>query len=230
MKHKISQLMFNKYRDCIPPLPDYNPTADCEWIRHESGLPWLQLDINVPHQEILKEIANVQSLLSLHRDEYGEHLGWYSFCMHGKSYDATREDNYYNDTRPHTWTSEAVNLMPNTVKYFSKEWPGSNFSRVRVMLLEPGGYISVHKDYGQSKLVPINIAITQPKDCSFLMERHGIVPFTPGSAFLLDVSNNHTVFNDDIHPRWHIIAHQSFEQIKTQNIVVSSYKTLYNKE
>jgi hypothetical protein len=120
--------------------------------------------------------------------------------------------------------------MPNTVKYFSEEWPGSNFSRVRVMLLEPGGYVSVHKDYTQSNLLPINIAITQPKDCSFLIERYGVVPFTPGSAFLLDISNNHTVFNDGTQPRWHIIVHQSFEQIKTQNIVVSSYKTLYNKE
>ena len=209
-------------------LPEYNPTADFDWIRTNSGLPWLQLDIPVPHQTILKEIANIQSLLSTHRDDYGEHHGWKSFCIHGKSYDATREDEHYKDLRPYIWTPEAIKLMPDTVKYFSEQWFNCKFNRLRVMLLEPGGYISLHADTDQSRLSAINIAITQPSNCNFVMEKHGIIPFEPGRAFWLDISNLHTVFNNSNDPRWHLIIHQSFEDIEFQNLVVNSYKSLYN--
>ena len=230
MKRKISQLMFNKYRDCTPQLPDYNLTADCKWIRHKSGLPWLPLDILVPVEAILSEIKNIESLLTDHRDEYAENVGWKSFCIHGKSYNATREDAYYNDTRPHSWTPEAIERMPNTVNYFLNHWPKTQFSRLRVMLLESGGHITIHSDSVISALSPINIAITQPTDCVFVMENFGVIPFVPGSAYMLDVSNRHTVFNNSPHPRWHIIIHQAFDQIESQNMVASSYKKMYNKQ
>jgi hypothetical protein len=221
--------MFKHYCDQQPVLPDYNSSADFEWIRTQSGLSWLQLMIDIPHELILKEIGNIQSLLSTHRDTYNEHQGWKSFCIHGKSYEATREDEYYNDDRPYVWTAEAQTLMPNTVNYFSNHWPGSLFTRLRVMLLEPGGYITVHADSKISQLSAINIAITQPNDCHFLMEKHGIIPFTPGSAYWLDLSNRHTVFNNSDKPRWHIIVHQTFDNIGFQNLVAESYKILYNK-
>jgi len=229
MKHQLSQMMFRRYQDIQPVLPPYNPEANFEWIRTQSGLPWLQLDLAIPYETILDEICNIQSLLIAHRDNYGEHEGWRSFCLHGKSYDSTRESDYYNDDRPYVWTPEAQDLMPKTVNYFSKHWPATQFQRVRVMLLEPGGYITVHSDSVRPGLSPINIAITQPQDCNFLMERHGIVPFSAGQAFWLDVSNRHAVFNNSTKPRWHIIVHQNLDNIEFQKLVVKSYKRLYNK-
>jgi len=77
--------------------------------------------------------------------------------------------------------------------------------------------------------MPVNIAITQPVDCNFVMEKHGSVPFTTGSVFWLDVSNMHTVFNNSDQLRWHIIVHQSFDNVEFQQMVVNSYKNLYNK-
>lgn len=228
MKQQISNLMLKKYINSQPVLPEYNPAADFEWIQAQSGLPWLQLKIDVPYQTILEEISNIQTLLSLHRDDYGEHQGWKSFCLHGKSYDATREEIYYKDSRPYVWTAEAQQYMPRTVDFFSNHWPGNQYQRVRVMLLEPGGYITVHSDYDQPCLWPINIAITQPSDCYFLMEKHGIVPFEPGRAYWLDISNRHMVVNNSSLPRWHIIVHQNFDNIEFQKLVVNSYKTLYN--
>jgi Aspartyl/Asparaginyl beta-hydroxylase len=228
MKHRVSQLMFNKYQHSQPQLPDYNPEADSEWIRTQSGLPWLQLAIDIPYQVIMKEIYNIRHLLVPHRDAYGDHLGWHSFCIHGKSYNATREDSHYKDNRPLVWTAEAQDLMPKTVKFFSQKWPADRFARVRVMLLEPGGYITVHADSDVAQLSAINISITQPKGCDFLMERHGIVPFEPGRAFWLDISNRHIVFNNSTEPRWHIIVHQNFENPEFQDLVVNSYKNLYN--
>ena len=194
---------------------------------NNSGLPWLHLDISVPYRTILSEIKNIESLLIDHRDDYGEHYGWKSFCIHGKSYDATREENYYNDNRPYVWTAEAQTGMPQTLDYFANTWPGSQFQRIRVMLLEPGGYISIHQDSNISKLTAINIAITQPDKCKFVMARHGVVPFEQGRAFWLDLSNQHIVINNSDQPRWHIIVHQSFDD-NFQNMVVNSYKKLYN--
>ena len=162
-----------------------------------------------------------------HRDNYGDHCGWKSFCIHGKSYDATREESYYNDDRPYVWTVEAQQGMPATVDYFANTWPGSQFNRVRVMLLEPGGYISLHQDSEISKLTAVNIAITQPNECQFVMAKHGPVPFAPGQALWLDISNQHTVINNSDQPRWHIIVHQSFDD-NFQNMVVNSYKKMYN--
>lgn len=225
-----SRRLADRYRTHSPALPEFDPCADFDWIRNHSGLPWLHLSIQIPVDTIAKEINNVSSYLSAHRDEYSLHHGWKSFCIHGKSWDATREDEYYQDDRPHTWTEPAKKHMPGTVNFFKNHWPSSSYRRVRLMLLEPGGYITVHSDSERSQLSPVNIAITQPQGCDFVMEKYGTVPFVPGSAFWLDVSNRHVVFNDSDRPRWHIIVHQNCEHPKFQSLVVNSYHVLYNKQ
>jgi hypothetical protein len=227
-KQKISQLMAKKYIDYQYQLPKYNPLADFDWIQSQSGLPWLPLSLLIPHESILTEIKNIEKLLSVHRDEYGEHFGWKSFCIHGKAYNATRELEYYKDDRPYNWTTEAQTLMPATVDYFKTQWPGDQYQRVRVMLLEPGGYVSIHRDHTTPGLTAINIAITQPVDCNFIMEKKGTVPFVPGTAFWVDISNNHTVFNNSNQNRWHIIVHQNVKNQKFQEEVVKSYNIMYN--
>jgi hypothetical protein len=228
MKQKISQLMADKYLNYQCQLPEYNPEATFDWIQKHSGLPWLPLSLSVPYDAILTEIKNVKSLMSIHREEYNEHQGWKSFCIHGKAYDATKEDSYYDDNRPYKWTPEAESLMPDTVDYFKTQWPGSHYRRIRIMLLEPGGYITIHRDGNITGLTAINIAITQPIGCNFVMEKKGTVPFQPGLALWLDISNNHTVFNNSNQERWHIIVHQSMDNQTFQNEVVNSYKKLYN--
>jgi hypothetical protein len=228
MKQQISNLMLKKYIDTQLVLPEYNPNADFEWIRTQSTLPWLPLEIAIPYDVISEELNNIKHLLVSHRDDYAEHSGWKSFCIHGKSYDATREKIHYTDNRPLCWTQEAQDLIPLTTDFFKNTWPATKYDRLRVMLLEPGGYIAIHSDYDQSQLRPINIAITQPKDCDFVMEKYGVVPFEPGQAYWLDISNRHTVFNLSDTPRWHIIVHQHFDNTKFQNLVVNSYKRMYN--
>jgi hypothetical protein len=227
MKKQISQRIFNRFLHNQLVLPKYNVNATGEWIRNESGLPWLPLSMEIPAQTILSEIQNIKHLLTAHRDDYAEHSGWSSFCLHGKAYNATREDEYYNDDRPYMWTPEAVELMPQSIDFFKQQWPAKNFDRLRVMRLAPGGWISVHRDVSTRSLWPINIAITQPEECVFLMERHGPIPFKSGTAFFLDVSNLHTVFNNSDQDRWHIIVHQQFTQ-EFDNLVANSYNKLYN--
>lgn len=229
MKHDISKLILKRFLDVtyfptnLPPDPNFN------WIQTASRLPWLRLDIEIPNVDILNEIQNIHHLLVAHRDDYSEHSGWESFCIHGRGYNLTRESSHYSISNDYHWTAEALEFMPKTVKFFQTVWPASTYYRVRVMRLRPNGYISIHSDYETPALRPINIAITQPDECHFVMEKFGRVPYVPGSAFWLDVSNRHTVFNNSLQDRWHLIVHQDFDNIEFQNLVAKSYKIVYNQ-
>jgi hypothetical protein len=225
---QLSRRVLARFGSCKPLLPEYNASADFKWIQYQSRLPWLELSVQIPVDQIQAELTSVAPYLVDHRDDYGEHCGWKSFCIHGKSYDSTREDQYYQDSRPYTWTVEAEKNMPDTVKFFREQWPGHGYGRIRLMCLEPGGYITLHSDYQNSALQPINISITQPDQCRFVMENHGVIPFVPGSTFWLDISNRHLVFNDSEHRRWHIIVHQNCDHPIFKKIVVKSYHDLYN--
>jgi hypothetical protein len=226
MKKQLSQSIYDKFLDAVPARPAHEPPADFETIR-TMGLPWLALDIPVPVQSILHEIHSIQHMMVCHRESLDESWGWHSFVIHGKAWDATREDEHYDDARPHAWTDRAVELMPNTVNYFQTQWPAHSYARIRVMLLEPGGFINVHKDSQQTGLGPINIAITQPNDCNFVMAGHGCVPFSVGQAMWLDVSNPHVVRNNSDQNRFHIIIHQEFDQ-QFEKVVEKSYNLMYN--
>ena len=193
-------------------------SRDFDWIREHSGVPWLKLQLTIPYKEILKEIKDNVDLLVDHRDDYGEHKGWRSFCIHGKSLTQTQ---HCNDDRPFVWIPEIIEQMPNTVNYF-KSW-NLDFHRLRVMALEPGGFISIHQDNKTPFLGPINIAITQPADCKFVMEGWGTVPFEPGDAFMLDICNRHAVVNHSNETRYHIIAHYHNTPATFKTIVEDSY-------
>jgi hypothetical protein len=228
MKKEISKKFYQRYKDVQWKPMDLTADVDYEWIAKSSQLPWLELDIEIPIDKILREIQNIKHLCVPHRDDYAENAGWNSFCIHGQSYNATREDIYYDHSQPYQYTKEAIDLMPYTVQYFKDVWPHLSYQRLRVMQLKPNGYISLHKDNDISTLSPINIAITHPLDCGFVMAKYGTVPFEPGRAFVLDVSNHHTIFNNSQQDRWHIIVHQNSDD-KFKDLVVKSYKKLYNK-
>lgn len=220
--------MLERFKNRDLQLPPYNPSATFDWIQQQSLLPWLRLNLDVPFEEIYKEIQKAPVSYQPHRDDYAEHHGWHSGCLHGKSWEATREHSYYNDTRPCQWTRESQEYFPFTKQYFQTVWPAAKYSRVRIMLLEPKGYITVHRDQARPGMNAINIAITQPDECRFVFENHGVIPFKPGSAFWIDTYNNHAVFNDSDQPRWHIIVHQSFDDLRFQDLVAKSYHMLYN--
>lgn len=227
IKKLISDRLVAKYSGKHLMLHDLTPSQDFEWIKYNCLLPWLELPLEVPCSEILSEIKQVEHLLVNHRDEQGEHSGWRSFCIHGKSYDSTKEDSHYDNDIEHHFTQEACALMPRTVKYFQTVYPASRYARVRVMALDPGGFITVHNDYKSSRLSPVNIAITQPENCCFVMDKHGEVPFEVGKSFWLDVSNLHTVVNNSSETRYHLIVHSEPNQ-KFKELVVEQYNLLYN--
>lgn len=203
---------------------NFRPSS--EWILKESGLPYLEIDITVPCQEIFHEWLNVSNQAVYHRATesisekffYG-HTGWKSLVLYGKDSTATS-----NNQKPFSWTSIA-DQCPIT-----KSWLTDNFiidedtNRIRFMLLEPGGHILPHVDRPNKGFGEINIAITNPAECNFRFLNYGNVPFAPGKVIMVDVSNEHLVYNSSNQSRLHIIVHG---KLKDKNIIKESYASRY---
>ena len=192
-KNLISPATKAFIKSCENPKKNPYPDIPCEAV-----------DLAVPVDDVREEIMSIHKYLVRHRQESG--TGWSSFCIHGKSYDSTKEDSFYNDKRPHKWTKEALENMPRTIEWL-KSLGYKSFDRVRVMCLEPKSFINIHRDRTDSRLGPINVAITHPKDCKFYLEHYGELKFTPGKAYRLNLVNYHAVINESNEPRYHIIIH-----------------------
>lgn len=195
---------------------------DAEDIEGGSLLPWLELELpwHVPHTQMLEEAKSVRHLMVNHRDEdhepgYG-HRGWKSICLHGLSARQTYCHTDYGYERipgapnvPYRWT-EIAELCPVTTA-FLKGFGFTRFQRVRYMLLEAGGYILPHRDGDGPYLWAVNLALNQPDRCQFHMRGFGDLPFAPGKALKLDISNTHAVWNRSNEDRYHMIIHGSHD-------------------
>jgi hypothetical protein len=226
MKEKLSRSFAKNIEQKTFDVSSRKEGADANWIINHSQLHCLKLDIDVPYKQIEEEINSIPSELFVgHRDEeHEDNRGWKSFVLHGKSYDATREDEYYNDTREMTWTSEAIQYCPQTINYFKNTWPCNEFYRIRIMLLEPQGIINLHQDAVPNGILSaVNIAITQPNNCKFYLDNYGVIPFESGTAFLIDISNLHAVINDSNERRYHIIVHHKKLTKKFDFLIEKSY-------
>lgn len=190
----------------------YPEAFDPKWIVMESGWPFFKLSAldNQPWKEMHKEAESLIDRFHVHRDEYGE--GWKSLTLHGIDED-TQTLNSYGDRAKTikqldwTWVADEC---PVTKKFLTDVWPAEFLNRVRFMLLEPGGYILPHQDRPdeQKRLSVCNISLNNPDGCEFVMKNQGLVPFEDsGSAFLMDISNVHSVWNRSDKPRIHMIIH-----------------------
>lgn len=198
----------------------YKP--DAEWIRKNSGLPWLELGLKVPVDEILKEFEIVKHRLVNHRIHDiivgHKHQGWKSMCIYGASTETTTSSD-----EQHTWTDIAT-YCPRTVDWIKQNFIiNENTGRLRFMFLEPGGYIMPHVDRSVSKLSEINVAITNPPGCIFRFLDRGTVPFQSGKTFIIDTSNRHMVYNNSDQPRLHMILHTKI----ADNHIVEGYEKSY---
>ena len=191
----------------------YLDAFDPKWVIMESGWPWLRLSLfdNQSWNEMYKEAEKLIDKFHPHRENYG--YGWKSLTIHGLNEDTQSLDQYGNDRSDilskldWTWVADEC---PVTKKFLTDVWPAEFLNRVRFMLLEPGGYILPHQDRtsDQKRLSVCNISLNNPTGCEFLMEGFGKVPFDDtGSAYLMDISNKHAVWNKSNEPRIHMIIH-----------------------
>jgi hypothetical protein len=191
----------------------YPDMFDPKWTITESGWPWFKLSAldDQPWKEMHAEAEALIDHFHDHRLDYGK--GWKSLTIHGLNED-TQSLNQYGENRVETlkqldWTWVA-NKCPITKKFLTDVWPAEFLNRVRFMLVEPGGYILPHQDRpnDQKRLSVCNISLNNPEGCEFVMKGQGTVPFdNNGSAFLMDISNVHSVWNRSDKPRIHMIIH-----------------------
>jgi hypothetical protein len=191
----------------------YPDMFDPKWTIMESGWPYFRLSAldNQPFKEMHKEAEGLLEHFKAHREDYGH--GWKSLTIHGLN-DDTQSLNQYGENRREvldqldwTWVADRC---PVTKKFLSDVWPAEFLNRVRFMVLEPGGYILPHQDRSddQKRLSVCNISLNNPDECEFIFKNHGKVPFSDnGSAFLMDISNVHSVWNRSNTPRIHMIIH-----------------------
>jgi hypothetical protein len=209
-KQHLEQFWQENAGTCQFKYPDF---FDPKWLVTESGWPFFQLSSlnNQPFKEIYAEAQALIDDFKPHREDYGN--GWKSLTIHGLN-DDTQSLNQYSENRREvldqldwTWVADRC---PITKKFLTDVWPAEFLNRVRFMLLEPGGYILPHQDRpdDQKRLSVCNISLNNPEGCEFVMFKHGTVPFKDsGSAFLMDISNTHAVWNRSNTPRIHMIIH-----------------------
>ena len=216
---------------------------DCSYenILKKHYTPWVELDIGYSWQTWLAEAQRVDELglFVPHREDYGK--GWRSFVLHGSGEGETKKDD-----GEMFWQESALQNCPSMVQWIKHTFARDlnlkgNFERVRIMALDPGGYIEIHRDNEKEihDVGPINLAINNPVGCQFIMfypnsfdktkltdeDYIGKVPFAEGRAIQLDVGNYHAVRNNSKETRYHIIIHGNFwPDEKTKSLYDSSMR------
>ena len=200
---KNSQVINQRYPDVFDP----------KWLLEESGWPYFKLSAldDHPYRKMHDEALALSDKFYSHReDTYGK--GWKSLTIHGID-DDTQSLAQYGERKDvlnqldWTWVADKC---PTTKKFLTDVWPAEYLNRVRFMLLEPGGYILPHQDRPdeEKRLSVCNISLNNPEGCSFIFKDKGRVPFEDkGSAFLMDISNVHSVWNNSDTSRIHMIIH-----------------------
>jgi hypothetical protein len=188
-----------------------------------SKLPFLRLDIEFPHEQMLSEARSVvDRFVPHHGDRHSDTTlyredgtaGWYALTLHGQGERMTLSHADYGigaeaQHLHYHWT-EASSDCPVTTDFFTTVFPATEYGRIRFMLLRPGGGIAFHTDYAEPKLASMSFALSHPPGCHFdyrMGEEEYEIPFTPGVAFALNLSYEHCVVNTSAEDRFHIIVH-----------------------
>ena len=194
----------------------------------------LVLPFELPYKDMLKEAEALTSCFVPHRDGgYEDHWGWKSLCIRGLSSCHTASHDSYGFKNadgtsmkdvdvPYIWT-DICKWAPKTYQFFRDTFAYKWMARVRFMLLEPGGYISPHRDTERHYMGPVNIALNNPNGCDFIMKDRGVVPFNDGTANKLCIGYEHIVYNNSDEPRFHIIVHGAPKSDPWNFIFLNSY-------
>ena len=189
---------------------DYVATADYNHVKWHSGLGYLPLLVTIPLETIQLELQAVKSHMKDIADLYTP--GWLNFSMYAPT-ELETGDSY--------WHPLALELMPETIRWFKSEWPAKSFYRMRMLGLAPGGQLGVHHDDCDG-LDNINIGIEHPEGCDFYLENSGIIPFANGRVFALDAGRRHAVINNSSTVRYHLTIYQEDDQ-RFKDLMVKSY-------
>ena len=189
--------------------PDLYDEHDPNKLIDNTQWPWIPVPIEVPHKEIFEEASHLleTGCFTAHRPESA---GWMSLCIHGMSSVHTNVPEDYNlpddweDKESH-WT-DIARYCPRTVEWMKDTVCYEKYTRVRYMVVLPGGWLAQHRDRERITGVgATNIAINNPEGCKLVMKDWGEMPFEPGTAFKINTGYEHAVWNRSDTPRIHMI-------------------------
>lgn len=197
-------------------------------LRKSLGIPFLKVDLpDADYGAMLKEAMVFEERFVDHG--FDGNRGWKSLCIHGLGAEKTLSYDRYGyegeSDAPYDWTDIAYS-SPVTFRWLKEllhQEFYQSFQRVRFMMLEPGGFVRLHRDLEESdsRLGPLNFALNMPEGCFWIFEKWGRLSFRAGEGYLLDVSQKHGVWNSSDQARVHIIIHgiygsAYYRQIETQ--------------
>lgn len=201
------------------------------WIRFESNAASLKLDINTDIAEVVQEVTSRQFLGIPHRQESSS--GWRSIVLHGISSIMSKPPHSYvelgiDDVELVEQWTDVCKIFPKTMNWITNNIPFTEFSRIRIMILDPGGYIAPHKDFSQRLLGGgLNIALTNPAGVKFCLEEGGLVPWKEGDVRMIDIGRLHSVKNTSNETRIHILAYPKGMDwpLEAMQLVCKSYES-----
>lgn len=162
--------------------------------------------------KMLWEAKRLEKHYVPHR-HHESHSGWSSLCVHGLSSVHTESHHTYGfkdrKDAPYKWT-DVADWCPTIRDFFENRFDYTDYDRIRIMKLSPGGWIIPHRDsvtLDEDHIGPTNIALNNPENCHFYMDEIGYLPWEQGRIIKLNLYNLHCVYNWSNEDRYHIIAH-----------------------
>lgn len=186
-----------------------------------SDVKFLKLDIPVPYEKMLQEAQYLKDRFTAHRKTEGKHKGWKSLSLYGldeDKHESWQEYGFKNAAEAgqmFKWT-RAADDCPTITEWLKTQFPCNRFGRVRLMLVEAGGWIAPHTDTSYRILENINIPLSNPKDCIWQWGDGETFNMIPGEAYAVNISYEHAIYNRSTEDRFHLIVarHDSTDQWK----------------
>ncbi|MDA7834193.1 aspartyl/asparaginyl beta-hydroxylase domain-containing protein [bacterium] len=193
----------------------------------QTDAKYLKLDIPVPFIDMYFEAENLIDRFTAHRPSEQLHQGWKSLTLYGL--DNNRHENWnvygYSSAseaaKDFVWSEESK-ACPIITNWLQNVFPCNRYGRVRLMLLEPGGYIGFHNDGVMSVTENINIAITNPPNCKWLWKDGTELEMQEGGVYAMNLSYEHSVVNHSNEPRLHMIVARHDSTIEWKQLIQQS--------
>jgi hypothetical protein len=176
-----------------------------------SDAKYLKLDIDVPYEAMLEEARALKHRFTEHRGGENSHKGWKSLSLYGlgeQLHESWQDYGYANAVeaaKDFKWTT-ASRDCPATMSFLLNTFPSKKYGRVRLMLVEAGGWIGPHSDTKHRLLENINIPLSNPKDCMWHWGDGETLFMEPGVPYAMNISYEHAIYNNSKEDRFHLIV------------------------
>jgi hypothetical protein len=231
-------------------IPTFNSDEELvKWICNDSGWPYFPLIMpDAPWDAMYKEILSLESLFltkdnNLLVDEDNLNLpninksykknnvteGWKSVVFYSGEKPVKESievrlkfsGGFDEIAEMVEWTSDLAEKCPEFNKYFEIQ----KLKKIRIMWLDPQGFVGPHVDTKISDLsLPMNIALNNPDGCEYRVKDKGCAPFKKGNACLVNRSLPHAVWNRSNEIRIHVLVNYFHNKELFNNAVIKSLK------